>query len=412
MLSSAQNAANSPASGLALFKWNSNTNMLVYMVHHNVAGPTAAHIHGPATVAGVAGVLHGFSSPVSPITGNWTLTATQAAWLEAGMLYVNVHSAAFPGGEARGQIMNKWQSMCILMGSNEVPANAATTRGYGMFTWDPMTKMFWVNITHDVTATAAHIHGPANMTQTASVILPLTASGNMYSGAWTLSETQAMWLMQGKLYANIHSSAFPSGEVRCQVSRAPDFNAWLDASQAPPSTGKALGAAAAWHLMGDDGSMWLSTTYWDSAGNGATATKIHGPAPMGFSTTGLYSLSNTRPMFMMSTKLSNTWERNHVDWLWNMQLYINVTTATWKQGAIRGQLLPIAPFSMDCPMGYYMSGSVCMLCPPGMMSNTMNAASCTPCPANMWSFRGMSMCVPCPPGTVALLQGSETCACA
>ncbi|WP_394778819.1 CHRD domain-containing protein, partial [Undibacterium sp.] len=42
-------------------------------------------------------------------SGNWsasvTLTYAQVATLMAGGLYVNVHSAAKPGGEIRGQIV-------------------------------------------------------------------------------------------------------------------------------------------------------------------------------------------------------------------------------------------------------------------------------------------------------------------
>jgi len=45
-----------------------------------------------------------FPSTASPITGTATLTDAQAADLEAGKCYVNVHTAANKGGEIRGQL--------------------------------------------------------------------------------------------------------------------------------------------------------------------------------------------------------------------------------------------------------------------------------------------------------------------
>jgi hypothetical protein len=70
-----------------------------------VAG-TAAHIHEAA-----AGKNGGVIVPMTKSGDNgWTiasgakLTEAQMASLKAGNLYVNVHSAANPGGEVRGQL--------------------------------------------------------------------------------------------------------------------------------------------------------------------------------------------------------------------------------------------------------------------------------------------------------------------
>jgi hypothetical protein len=77
------------------------------LTFEGLSGPaTAAHIHGPATRAQSAGVVVplGDKNPTSPITGSATLTDDQAKYLHASKLYVNVHTAANPGGEIRGQI--------------------------------------------------------------------------------------------------------------------------------------------------------------------------------------------------------------------------------------------------------------------------------------------------------------------
>jgi hypothetical protein len=78
-----------------------------------LTGPvTAAHIHGPADPGKNAGVIVVLSQKdvpfTSPFQGSATLAADKAtalsAALSAGQAYVNVHTAANPGGEIRGQL--------------------------------------------------------------------------------------------------------------------------------------------------------------------------------------------------------------------------------------------------------------------------------------------------------------------
>ena len=67
--------------------------------------PTAAHFHGPAEAGKNAGVAVPIpNQATSPVTGSHTLTDAQATDLLAGRYYVNVHTAASPGGEIRGQV--------------------------------------------------------------------------------------------------------------------------------------------------------------------------------------------------------------------------------------------------------------------------------------------------------------------
>lgn len=83
------------------------TKTLTYtLTYSGLSGPaTAAHFHGPAAAGANAGVAVPIKDPASGAKGAATLTAAQIADLQAGKWYVNVHTAASPGGEIRGQVM-------------------------------------------------------------------------------------------------------------------------------------------------------------------------------------------------------------------------------------------------------------------------------------------------------------------
>jgi hypothetical protein len=77
------------------------------LTYSGLSGPaTAAHFHGPAAAGANAGVAVAIPNATSsPVEGSATLTDAQAADLMAGKYYVNIHTAANPGGEIRGQVM-------------------------------------------------------------------------------------------------------------------------------------------------------------------------------------------------------------------------------------------------------------------------------------------------------------------
>ena len=76
--------------------------------YSGLTGPvTVAHFHGPAAIGRNAGIAVGIAMGSTPgaFEGFTTITDAQAADLAAGRWYVNLHTAANPAGEIRGQVL-------------------------------------------------------------------------------------------------------------------------------------------------------------------------------------------------------------------------------------------------------------------------------------------------------------------
>ena len=103
-------ANDSKGTGALTATYDTASKKLTYSVTYaGLSGPAAlAHFHGPADAKTNAGVVVPVKEmSASPLKGEATLTDTQAADLQAGKWYFNVHTAANKGGEIRGQVMKK-----------------------------------------------------------------------------------------------------------------------------------------------------------------------------------------------------------------------------------------------------------------------------------------------------------------
>ncbi|TDB66981.1 CHRD domain-containing protein [Arundinibacter roseus] len=96
----------SSAQGSAVLEYNKRTNTLSYNVTYQGITPTAAHIHSakPAWETGPVEVPFA-NIGTSPITGSTVLSQDQENLLMLGNMYINIHSAEYPAGEIRGQVL-------------------------------------------------------------------------------------------------------------------------------------------------------------------------------------------------------------------------------------------------------------------------------------------------------------------
>ena len=111
LLSAAEQSAptESPGSGCVLFVLDRPTLKLDWTMTYVelTSRATGAHVHGPQTPGGNAGVLFDLAADglKSPVTGSTVLSEAQLKYLLTGRTYVNLHTTRYPAGELRGQIM-------------------------------------------------------------------------------------------------------------------------------------------------------------------------------------------------------------------------------------------------------------------------------------------------------------------
>ena len=107
----------------------------------------------------------------------------------------------------------------MLKGSSEVPSNTSTATGNTILTFNSITMKFNAVTTYSgLEPTGGHIHMAA-VGENGAVVYPF---GNNLSSPITfqsgvLTEEQVAALMSEKLYVNLHTAAFPGGEIRGQL---------------------------------------------------------------------------------------------------------------------------------------------------------------------------------------------------
>ncbi len=195
-------------------------------------GPIAAHLHTDAAADLRSGAFVAAENVLALRPGLWDT-------LRRRMLYVNVHTSAYPAGEVRGQVLPMAVAYfhTTLDGINEVPAvisggtgglklelNGDVLTCSGSFR--DLDGQFDANI-----AGGAHLHVGLNGSNGAvAFAIKPTLSADLKAGVFepeqntfNLTMNQLTLLLNDELYANIHTTAVASGELRGQVLKEPNF---------------------------------------------------------------------------------------------------------------------------------------------------------------------------------------------
>lgn len=202
-----------------------------------LSGPaTAAHVHGPAAAGAVGEVLGdlvgvvGATDAVVP-TVSYAVTPEILTALAAGTLYVDIHTAAAPDGEVRGQLLLDRTYDAALSASQQVPATASTAVGDGsvtlLGTGDEIRTTVSYEGLGDVDGPSRSVgvmlRGPAARGEIGEPIADAAlrtsdADNDHYVAApRALGAEERAELEAGLWYLDVRSVAFPEGEIRGQL---------------------------------------------------------------------------------------------------------------------------------------------------------------------------------------------------
>ncbi|MGI4850107.1 MAG: CHRD domain-containing protein [Janthinobacterium lividum] len=107
----------------------------------------------------------------------------------------------------------------LLGSSRQVPPNQSTATATSAITVAANRNMAGAVVTKGIKATEVHVHSGAPGINGAVLVTLEQTGANTFSvphGA-TLSQAQAMAYAAGNLYVDVHSDAYPEGEIRAQL---------------------------------------------------------------------------------------------------------------------------------------------------------------------------------------------------
>ena len=189
-----------------------------------LSGPvTAAHLHagGPGQEGPVLLALAG---DATSLTGSTTLTPVQYQQMLAGGVYADVHTAAFPGGELRGQVATgRTQLVSFAAGDAVVPPTTSGGTADGLLTIHAdRTVTYEIDyegfavppLSAELRAGAFGSNGPlvATLTQVTG------GTSGRYAGTTApLTPVQIARMRVSGTFVTLTTVAFPGGAIRGQV---------------------------------------------------------------------------------------------------------------------------------------------------------------------------------------------------
>lgn len=353
------NPVTTSGTGFGIFSLNGNT--LRFSINYSgLSGPAnAAHIHAPAGTGGTAPVFLSLApyaagplGTAGAFSGTVVISDQFKAWILNGQAYVNIHTAANPAGEIRGQLAPVLMQSS-LSGVHEVPP--IVTQGNGLGEFALIGNQLNFNITYrdlSAVASAAHIHGPASLGSNAPVLISLVPfnggafnTNGTLAGAVTLTTDELAEVISGQTYVNIHTGNNPGGEVRGQLlpqSVGVPLTASLSGAAEQPAPVATSGSGAGFFSL--EGETLRFSICYSNLSAPATAAHIHGPATTQQTAPVVISLVPFNGgSFGTSGQLAGSVQITAAqrDMLLGGTGYVNVHTTNNPAGEIRGQVTPM-----------------------------------------------------------------------
>jgi len=353
---------NSDAMGLANFNLSKMGTTVNYrVVVEGLTGPIQmAHLHmaeagtdGPVVVdlgAGIQGNTISGSFNAMDIEG-----LTEA--MLAGNIYINVHTAMFPAGEIRGQLMidERISHDAVLNTEQEIPSPmGAMGNGLAQVGLNyTMDTLFYRVQLEGLTgpATGAHFH-EGEFGETGPVLIGITDSieGNRIEGyvvGEALSVENINKFLSGEIYLNIHTDMNAPGEIRGQVYKLAreGYTYTLSGDQEVPSVMTDAYGSGIVSIDRDESNVHFMMAYNDLSGPQTMAHFHMGAA--GENGGVLYGLGSFFDQMSPDDAAFGYWTDSDSETPFNAEaamafqnemVYVNVHTAENGSGEIRGQV--------------------------------------------------------------------------
>ncbi|MDX2248068.1 MAG: CHRD domain-containing protein [Bacteroidia bacterium] len=331
-------------------------------IHTNIAGRNGGisyHLHTELDTTGKFGRFEADSN-------SFAVSAAQLQNLMSRRMYANIHTAINPSGELRGQVLPQSQFVMngFLSGINDVSPRIST--GMGSLKAEILGNQMIVtgsfnNLQGDfnpAVAGGSHLHfGLAGSNGGIAIHLHPTLDANGKGGIFeadsntiTLSAGMRDTLKSRMLYANIHTTLYPPGEVRGQLLHEATsyFVAPLSgtSSTTPVKTNGTGAVNIEWtgtRLIATGSFNNLNTEFNHNVAGGAHI-HVGYPGRNGSIQLPLEATVDTSGFSGQFLAVDNTLtaRSGQIDSLFNRLFYVNIHTTANPSGEIRGTLLPFA----------------------------------------------------------------------
>lgn len=346
-------SVNTNAVGVAsLFLNASRDTLCLSLTANGLSGAIdAIHIH-----SGAAGTNGGVLIDLGPyLTGNRVnatltganLTPSILSSLLSGNTYINVHTAANPNGEIRGQITQEsdWLITATLNGMQQVPPVNTNAMGFATFALSKDNSKLGVRVVADGLSgsiDAIHLHQGA-MGSNGPVLADLSSFINGNTVVAELDPTAYLAdLLAGNVYINLHTTANPNGEIRGQlkIQKGIAFDAWLDGGQQVPTV-NTPGKGVMSLMLNNTFDTLTYMVQLNGLKSPATAAHLHIGSLGGNGGVAIDFTPNINGNIIMGKASGSSINSTVINLLFAGDIYVNIHNDSNANGEIRGQVYPL-----------------------------------------------------------------------